>query len=248
VGGNPTAAGTQLPFVTPFALESADQFHEPPPPLLSSFRWKSDFDEVKELGRIDSTERTEDQTNAALFWREQTQFAWNRVARIAATESDKGLWETARAFALLNIGLTDALIANFETKYAYEFWRPFTAIREIDDGRSDTEMDPTWQSLIPTPPHPEYNSAQGVLGGAASFPLIQIYGFAYDFEMSTSTAHPAGSSRSYNSFTHALIESALSRIWGGIHFSFSTVPAAVMGLTIGEYIFDHELRPIKAAH
>jgi hypothetical protein len=139
--------------------------------------------------------------------------------------------------------LVDGLIAVFDTKYAYEYWRPFTAIREIDDGRSDTEMDPTWESLNPTPPHPEYNSAQGVLGGAASFPLIQIYGFDFDFEMTTSMADPPASSRSFDSFMDALIESALSRIWGGIHFPSSAVPGAVQGLAIGKFIFDHELRP-----
>jgi hypothetical protein len=237
------AVGTQIPFVTPFAVESASQFRPPGPPSLSSLKWKLDYNEVKEVGRNTSTTRTADQTHAALFWREQTQFAWNRIARLAATQVDKGLWQTARVFALVNMGLIDALITNFETKYNFPYWRPYTAIRDVDDGRSDTVMDPTWLPLNPTPGHPEFNSAQGVLGGAASYPLTQVYGLFFNFEMTTTTADPVGSTREYIGFNDAVIESALSRIWGGIHFRASTVAGGVEGLLIGKYVFDHELRP-----
>jgi hypothetical protein len=235
--------GTQLPFVTPFALHSTAQFRPPPPPPLSSHTWRVEYDEVKDVGRSDSTLRTADETNAALFWREQTQFAWNRIARIAAAERDKGLWQTARVFALLNIGLMDGLLQNFETKYHYNYWRPYTAIREVDDGRTDTAMDPSWLPLNPTPGHPEYNSAQGLLGGAAAYPLSQVYGNHVDFTMTTTTADPPGSTRSYDSFLDAVTESALSRIWAGIHFRHSTLPGEVTGLQIGKFIYDHELRP-----
>ena len=237
------AVGTQIPFVTPFAVQSASQFRPPGPPALTSNKWKQDYNEVKEVGRNTSTTRTADQTHAALFWREQTQFAWNRIARIAATEEDKGLWQTARVFALVNIGLMDALITNFETKYNNPYWRPYTAIRDVDDGRTDTVMDPTWLPLNPTPGHPEFNSAQGVLGGAAAYPLIEVYGLFFNFEMTTTTADPVGSTREYIGFTDAVLESALSRIWGGIHFRASTVAGGLQGLVIGKYIFDHTLRP-----
>jgi hypothetical protein len=237
--------GTQLPFVKTFALRSADQFRPPPPPSLKSRAWRLEYDEVKELGRSESAARTPDQTHAALFWREQTQFAWNRIARIAATERDKGLWETARVFALLNMGMVDALIANFEAKYHYNRWRPYTAIREVDDGRRDTAMDPSWEPLNPTPGHPEFNSAQGVLGGVAAYPLSVTYGFGFDFTLTTSTADPAGSTRSYDSFVEAVAESALSRIWGGIHFRSSTLPGGTQGLRIGRFVYDHTLRPTR---
>jgi PAP2 superfamily len=239
-GGAPV--GPHFPSVTPFALSSGSQFRAPPPPALSSSRWKNAYNQVKEFGRSNSTVRSADQTHSALFWREQTQFAWNRIGRIAANDRDKGLWQTARVFALLNMGLFDGMIASFDTKYHYEYWRPYTAIREVDDGRSDTVMDPNWQSLNSTPPHPEYNSSTGVMGASASYPLTKLYG-NLDFEMSTSTADPPGSTRSFDSFSHAAIDSALSRIWAGIHFEFSCVPGNVQGLAVGKFIYDHELRP-----
>ncbi|MGH9160380.1 MAG: vanadium-dependent haloperoxidase [Vicinamibacteraceae bacterium] len=240
---NTEVIGTQLPFVTPFALASTDQFRPPPPPSLFSHAWKFEYDEVKELGRSTSTVRTEDQTQAVLFWLEQTQFVWNRIARIAATERDKGLWQTARAFALVNMGLMDGLLSNFEAKYHYNYWRPFTAIREVDDGRDDTVMDPAWEPLTATPGHPEYNSAQGVSAGAAASVLSRIYGIQFAFTLTTTTADPAASTRSYDTFIEAVIEGALSRIWGGIHFRSSTLLGGIQGLLIGSFIYDYELRP-----
>jgi hypothetical protein len=236
------AVGTQLRFVTPFALSSASQFRPAPPPSLSSSTWRNNYNETKNVGRSDSTVRTADQTTAALFWREQTQFGWNRIARTVGTARDKGLFETARVFALLNIGLVDALIGNFDAKYHYEYWRPFTAIREIDDGRSDTVMDPSWQPLNPTPGHPEHNSAQATLGAAAAYPLKKVYGSNTRFTITTSTADPPGSTRTFNSFDHAVIESSDSRIWGGIHFRSATGSSAQnQGKQIGDFIFDRFL-------
>jgi hypothetical protein len=233
-----TIVGTQLPFVTPFGLSSGSQFRSPPPPKLSSRRWLNDYNETKVLGRFDSTVRTADQTNATLFWREQTQFTWNTVARTVASRHDKGLFATARAFALLNIGLMDGLIAVFDTKYHYTHWRPYTAIREIDDGRADTVMDPTWQPLIPTPGHPEYNSAQAGSAAAAAFALNEIYGEKVGFTITTSTADPPGSTRSYSSFDHAVAEGADSRIWAGIHFRSATGTAAQrQGTSVGRFLF-----------
>jgi hypothetical protein len=243
-----SVVGTQLPLVTPFVLRAADQFRPHRPPSLSSDAWRLEYDEVRDLGRSTSTVRSADQTHAALFWREQTQFGWNRIARIAAAERDQGLAQTARAFALVNIGLVDALIANFEAKYHYNRWRPYTAIREVDDGRADTGMDPSWEPLNPTPGHPEYNSAQGVLGGVAAYPLSQIYGPRFDFTMTTTTADPAGSTRSFHTFTGAVVESALSRIWGGIHFRSSTIPGGTQGLRIGRFIYENALRPAATRH
>jgi hypothetical protein len=242
--GGTAVVNTQLPGVTPFALSSTDQFRPAAPPPLPSTTWRDAYNQVKDLGRSDSTTRTADQTNAALFWREQAQFTFNTIARTVATANDKGLWGTARAFALVNIALVDATLAVFETKYHYNYWRPYTAIREIDDGRSDTEMDPAWQPLNSTPPHPEYNSAQAVIGAAVATPLGKIYGKGVGFTITSSTADPPGSTRTFSSFDHVVAESSDSRIWAGIHFGFSTGSVARnQGKQIGTFIYDNLLKP-----
>jgi hypothetical protein len=131
-------AGTNVAFphwpnVTPFVMTSGSQFRQAGPVRLSSRAWARDYNEVRELGRIDSGVRTADQTHAATFWIENPQFATNTIARTVATAHDKGLWATARAFALVNVAIMEASIATWEAKYYFSFWRPYTAIRGPDE-------------------------------------------------------------------------------------------------------------------
>ena len=158
-------AGTNVAFphwpdVTPFVMTSGSQFRQAGPVSLSRRTWARDYNEVRNFGGIDSTVRTADQTHAARFWIENPQFATNNIARTVATANDKGLWATARAFALVNVGIMDASIATWDAKYHFSFWRPYTAIRgpagsSVDDGRADTPLDPTWLPLNATPGHPD---------------------------------------------------------------------------------------------
>ena len=119
----------QWPDVTPFVMTSSSQFRQAGPVNLSSRTWARDYNEVREFGRIDSNVRTADQTHAANFWIENPQFATNTIARTVATANDKGLWATARAFALVNVAIMEASIATWDAKFHFNFWRPYTAIR-----------------------------------------------------------------------------------------------------------------------
>ena len=100
------------------------------------------------------------------------------------------LWENARLFGLLNLASADAYIADFENKYFYEFWRPITAIRAADtDGNPETDADPTWDSLVPTPPAPDYPSGHSGQGGAMAEVLARFFGDGVSFG-TTSTTQP----------------------------------------------------------
>jgi hypothetical protein len=241
--GGTNVIGTQLPSTIPFGLKSGSQFRSPPPPDLSSAQWLANYNETKDFGRSDSKVRTADQTAAVHFWSHQTQFVWNDIARLVATQNDKGLWKTARAFALVNMGLMDGLIAVFDTKYHYNYWRPYTAIREIDDGRIDTVMDPAWTPLLNTPPYPEHNSAQAGSAAAAAYMLNKFYGENVGFTITTATAQPPGSTRTFSNFDAAVVEGALSRIWAGIHFRSATDTAAQnQGKSVGAFLYRHYLQ------
>jgi hypothetical protein len=161
-----------------------------------------------------------------------------------ASAHDKGLWQTARAFALVNMGLIDGLIALFDTKYHYSYWRPYTAIREIDDGRTDTVMDPAWQPLLDTPPYPEHSSAQAVTATAAAYVLQRIYGRNVGFTITSTTAQPPGSTRTFANFAAAVDEGADSRIWGGIHFRSAT---GALARKQGEWVGRFLVRPLPEA-
>ena len=97
-----------------------------------SKKYGADLNEVKSLGAVDSTTRTAEQTEIALFWVEGSPQGWNRIARIVSVQHGLDLWQNARLFGLLNLASADAYIADFENKYFYEFWRPITAVRAAD--------------------------------------------------------------------------------------------------------------------
>src|SRR5947209_9022962 len=214
------AANTYVPYLTPFVLTSASQFRAPPPPALTSAQYAADYNEAKSLGAINSTTRTADQTQIALFWFDDDSYMWNTVARTIAAQQGDTLLQDARLFAELNVAMTDGLIATFDSKYLYNFWLPEPAIHVADaDGNSATAGDPTWAPLKPTPAHPDYPSAHTANGAAASTVLASFFGTdQMSFSFTTRTVLPANAVRSFTSFSQASTEEGLSRIWVGYHF------------------------------
>jgi len=131
--------------VTPFALESADQFRPDGPPVLTSDRYSDAFDQVKSLGTAGSTTATADEALTGRFWNGAIQNYWNEIAQTASVAHDLTTAQNARLFALLNLSFADGVIAFYDAKYTYNFWRPVTAIRAAaTDGNPETEGDPNW--------------------------------------------------------------------------------------------------------
>ncbi|MET0528009.1 MAG: vanadium-dependent haloperoxidase [Microvirga sp.] len=162
----------------PWIIAKADQFRPGPPPQLSSEAYAKVYNEVKALGGTKSSARTPDQTDAVTFWR-NANFgpSWQAAARQLATAKELALPECARLFALLNMGLANNYILNWDAKYTYNFWRPVTAIRNGDlDGNEATERDPGWTPLNMTPLHPEYPSQASINATLASAILESVFG------------------------------------------------------------------------
>jgi hypothetical protein len=221
--------------VTPFALTSPSQFRPGPPPALDSAAYKAAYDEVKSLGRVDSTTRTADQTQIAEFWAQGTHIVTNEIARTVATQQGFSLAQNARLFALLNIAVADAFIAGWDAKYHYSTWRPITAIN-----LGSYNPDPNWTPLLsPTPSHPEYVSSHGIQGSAAFTILRDIFGDNVSFSADSPSLPDV--TRSFTSFTQAELENGRSRIYGGLHFQFSNEAGQVAGESVGNYVFANEL-------
>ena len=249
----PTSPGTSgllpnWPAVTPFALGSGSQFRQGPPPALTSTQYAADLNEVKSLGSKNSTTRTADQTQIALFWADGGGTAtppghWNRIAQTVSVSQHNTLAQNARMFALLNIGLADAGIAAWDMKYTYNCWRPVTAIQNADlDGNPNTVVDPKWQPLITTPNFSSYSSGHSAFSAAASTILSDFYGtdnVAFDAVSDDGTTI-----RSFGSFSQASKEAGLSRIYGGIHFGFDNVASAEIGANVGTFAFNNRLAPV----
>jgi len=241
--GNPSIPAFR--FVKPFVLRRGDQFRSEGPPSLGSDDWAADFNEVKRLGRVDSAERTAEQTEIALCGAEPALPMWNRVARSVSAQKHIGLIENARLFALLNLAMVDANIAVWDGKYTYRFWRPVTAIPLADtDGNDATEADPTWLPLRPTPLHPEYPSAHASVSNSAARVLTGFFGRHIAFSTATSTC-PAGVVRSYDSFHDMADEIGDSRIYIGFHFRSSVRHGANLGRQVGHWTFHRFLQPLE---
>src|SRR5262245_44989396 len=171
---NLAAAFTHLQRAAPMAALSATQFLPSPPPSLTSARYAADFNEVKLLGKSDSSARTAEQTAIARLWSAvgtTTGFfsVWNNVAGDVAQARNLSLVEAARLFALVNVSIHDALQTTQSSKFVYGVWRPVTAIRAADTDLNDaTGPDPAWLPLITTPPYPSYAGNLATIGASAA--------------------------------------------------------------------------------
>lgn len=228
-----------------FSLKNYDQFRSVPPPSLTSTIYTRDFNEIKEIGRLNSTTRTAEQSAYVKFWYEFSDIGWNRIARNVATGSTLGLYATARMFALLNMSITDTYTAEWDDKYRFYFWRPYTAIHAAaNDGNAQTQEYPNWQSAEITPAIPEYPSAHSALGSAAAAVLTKFFGHS-SFSTTSTTSLPAGATRSFKSFKEAADENANSRVLAGIHFRFSCDEGQKQGEKVGKWSLENQLKPIK---
>ena len=244
IPGLPFAAFPNWGKVTPFVLTSSSQYRPKAPYAVTSKKYAADFNEVKSLGAVDSTTRTADQTEIALFWVEGSPQGWNRIARTVSVQHGLDLWQNARLFGLLNLASADAYVADFENRYLYEFWRPITAIRAADtDGNPDTVADPTWDSLVGTPPAPDYPSGHSGQGAAMAEVLARFFGDKVSFS-TTATTQP-GVTRSFTSFSQAAEENGNSRIYVGFHFRHAVTEGIKLGSKVGKVAFNHYLRPVQ---
>ena len=228
----------------PFGLTSPTQFRIVPMPALTSTEYTEDFTEVKAKGAKENSTRTATETTIANFWYEFSEIGWNRVTATAAVNKNLDLLATARLFALVNIALADSYIAGWDSKFHYNFWRPYTAVRAAaTDGNDNTDADLTWESLMNTPPVHDYPSTHSTLGNAAASVLNELVGSNIGFTMTSSSAELANSTRSFTNFTHAATENADSRVYAGLHFRFSCDRGLELGKRIGDYTVTSHLRP-----
>jgi membrane-associated phospholipid phosphatase len=229
--------------VTPFVLWSADQFRLAPPPALTSPQYAAALNEVQSLGSATSATRTADQTVIGKFWAPPIQNFWNQIAQTVAAAQHSDLPTTARLFAALNLSAADSAIAFYDTKYTYQLWRPVTAIRLADtDGNPQTTADPNWLPLAGnTPADPSYPGAHSTISAAGADVLASFYGDKQQFSV-TSPALP-GVTRSFTSFSAAVDEAGLSRIYAGVHTRIDHVAGLALGNNVAHFVLHNALLP-----
>lgn len=237
-------ATPQWPGVQPFALTSASQFRPAPPIALAGAEWAVNYNEMKDYGALASTKRSARQTEDARFWlATDGRVFYPLVSQVAAAKK-LNVIDSARLYALSAIAREDALIAVFDAKYHYEFWRPVTAIRNGDiDGNSATERDPAWQPIAATPMHPEYPCAHCIESAALAGVIEAVFGTAEISEVSLTSPTAPGVIHHWTNVRAFTDEVSQARIWAGFHWRFSTKVGQDMGYRIGAYVVENVMQP-----
>ena len=233
---------THWSHVTPFALERADQFRPGPPPDLTSERYATVFNQVKSLGIANSTAATADQALTGRFWNGAIQNYWNEITQTVAMERNLTTAQSARLFALLNLTFADGVIAFYDAKYVYNFWRPVTAIRAADtDNNPETLADPNWlPQSTNTAPDPSYPGAHAVISAAGASVLISFFDSDH-FDLTVTSEVLAGVTRSFTRLSAAEEEATLSRIFAGQHFRSDLTAGQRLGRNVADFVVDNFL-------
>jgi hypothetical protein len=243
---NGVAVGTFFHWqnLTPFGIQRASDFLLSPPPALTSNAYARAYNEVMTVGSADSTERPQDRADVVLFYAGSSPtFVFNQAARQVAQEQQRSLSENARALALINMAISDSLVASYYNKYHYNFWRPETAIRGGNtDGNRKTEADPTFLPFIVAPCHPSYPSNHGSASNGGAEVLRRLYGQAGHAITISNPAFPT-TVLHYTSFKQITADISDARVYGGIHFRTDQDAGAVLGRAIGTAVYKNNLRP-----
>jgi hypothetical protein len=231
--------------VTPFGIADAHAYLLPPPPALTSNKYAKAYNEVKEVGSLTSTERPQDRANVVLFYASSSPtYVFDLAARQVAQERWHSVSENARALALINMAISDSLVASFYNKYHYVFWRPETAIRAGDtDGNPKTEADPGFLPFILTPCFPSYPSNHGSGSGGGAEVLRRLYGESGHSITLSNTAVP-GIVLQYTKFKEITDDISDARVYGGIHFRTDQDAGATLGRAVGAAVYKNNLRPV----
>ena len=237
---------THWSHVTPFVLAGAGQFRPGPPPALTSNTYADSFNQVKALGIANSTAATPDQALIGRFWNGAIQNYWNEIAQTAALRHSLTTTDSARLFALLNLSLADSVIAFYDAKYTYDFWRPVTAIRAADPRtNSQTQPDPNWlPEAGNTANDPSYPGAHAAISAAAQTVLVAFFQ-KDDFRLDVTSEVLPGIERHFASFSAAEREASLSRIFAGVHFSIDEQAGETLGGRVAHFVIEQSLYPEK---
>ena len=219
----------------PWVMTSGDQLRPAPPVSLTSDTWKRDLAEIKAVGGKTSTQRTAEQTAIAQFWEATLPNVYWPVARAVANAPGRDVTDNARLLATAAVAMDDALIAVFDAKYTYNFWRPVTAIRNVEGDLRD----PAWVPFIDTPMHPEYPCAHCIVSASMGTVLAAAIGSSPGPKLSSSSYTASGATRTWNTPQEFMQEVATARIYDGVHYRFSTEVGTAMGKKVGELAVSH---------
>ncbi len=213
-----------LALVRPFTYDSLSEYRPGGPIAMTSRRYARDLAEVQSIGRVNSTVRTPFQSETARFHTEQTFFQFNRTLRDLVNARGLDLRESARLLGYVNVATADTMLACWEAKYHYMFWRPNHAIGRADtDGNPATSPEAGWLPFI-VGNHPEYPSGHACYTGAVTESLRNYFGTKRVKLPVFSTV--TQTTRTYKKLDDLVADVGNARVWGGLHYRSTTEKSA----------------------
>jgi hypothetical protein len=254
-----TAWGPNWGNITPFAAPKSN-FNIPAPPAINSPEYTTAYNQVKALGDLstataNATRQT--QTDIGHYWAYDVASVgppivlYDQILQSVANLKGNTLAQNARLFGLVGTAMADGGYAAWDIKYQYDYWRPITAIRTLNDGNADTVADANWtpvgapgDGVVPdfTPPFPAYVSGHATFG-AAMFQMLSDYYGSDQFTFTYTSDDLPGKPRTFTSFGQAAQENADSRVYLGIHWQFDADQGVSLGNQIANYVFSHAMLP-----
>jgi len=225
---------------TPWVMKTPDELRPPAPPALSSPVFQRDFNELKKMGGKKSEGRTAEQTDIAKFWAPRDV---RIVLRQLVGFPGRSLVDDARFLALAEMAWADSYVSMMDGKYAYNYWRPITAIRSAQMMKSDSMVaDAEWEALVNTPPHPEYPCGH-CLSAAAVGSVIDA---EFHGKMPTIVLDKDSVMlRRYTTPQEYIDEVAEARVLAGVHYRNSANVGKAMGMSIGKLAVERYFKPVR---
>jgi hypothetical protein len=223
-----------LAYVMPFTLTSPRQFRPAGPPALDSMRYARDYNEVMTFGVKAGSARTHEQTETAMFWQPLAGTVWPATIRQMAAEQSLDLPARAHFEAAAFAAFADGLIACWDAKFHFKFWRPITAIRAGDvDHNNNTLADRSWEPMFDTPNFPEYPSGHACATAAVAH-TIEDY-FDHDVPIPAHSIR-TNTDRTYRRAVDVVNEVIEARMLIGVHFRTADEDGAAIGRNIARQI------------
>lgn len=258
--------------IEPFFLQSGDQFRVPEPPALDSAEYLAAYDYVAAIGgAVDNPNTVSTSTDETRFIANYWGYdgvpligvpprVYNQIVSQIADEELNDPLAFARVLAMVNVGMADAAIAAWDSKYYYNLWRPVTGIR-ADDGVDATITDETWEpigvsvvnteeAIRATPPFPAYPSGHATFGAVTFEILRQMFNDNTSFTFISDEYNGEGVDPffpniprpfvpvRFRTLTEAQVENGVSRVYNGVHWDFDDTAGQELGEEIAQFLIN----------
>jgi hypothetical protein len=215
----------------PFAMPNGATCQLPGHPQYSEDKTSEFYRQALEVVEAKKA-LTPEQKTIARFWADDAMLSptppghWISIALQIIERDRLDMAKSVDILARLGVAMADAFIGCWDGKYQYNLLRPVTYIRRV--------IDPKWESLINTPPFPEYPSGHSTQSGAAALVMTAFFGDNFAFEDATHSKDGL-KPRAFKSFDAAAQEAGISRLYGGIHFRAAIEDGIAQGRCIGAF-------------